>query len=147
MENCVAPGLDEFDVIIRSCIVFSQSNNTYTHSLSHTRIDVGAASEQGSGQQWVSSNFEMACDSPIIMSIPRYWKLPVPVFRWWKKSQMGLCMCKEHLSYLQTAMAQVSPYIRLHSLRCPHTQYMIKIRRSSPTSWLRMCVQSTLRSL
>ena len=26
MENCVAPGLDEFDVIIRSCIVFSQSN-------------------------------------------------------------------------------------------------------------------------
>ena len=25
MENCVAPGLDEFDVIIRSCIVFSQS--------------------------------------------------------------------------------------------------------------------------
>ena len=27
MENCVAPGLDEFDVIIRSCIVFSQSNN------------------------------------------------------------------------------------------------------------------------
>ena len=27
MENCVAPGLDEFDVIIRSCIVFSQSTN------------------------------------------------------------------------------------------------------------------------
>ena len=26
MENCVAPGLDEFDVIIRSCIVFSQSS-------------------------------------------------------------------------------------------------------------------------
>ena len=25
MENCVAPGLDEFDVIIRSCIIFSQS--------------------------------------------------------------------------------------------------------------------------
>ena len=29
MENCVAPGLDEFDVIIRSCIVFSQSNNNH----------------------------------------------------------------------------------------------------------------------
>ena len=28
MENCVAPGLDEFDVIIRSCIVFSQSIET-----------------------------------------------------------------------------------------------------------------------
>ena len=31
MENCVAPGLDEFDVIIRSCIVFSQS--TYSPDL------------------------------------------------------------------------------------------------------------------
>ena len=29
MENYVAPGLDEFDVIIRSCIVFSQSSITY----------------------------------------------------------------------------------------------------------------------
>ena len=29
MENCVAPGLDEFDVIIRSCIVFSQSISLY----------------------------------------------------------------------------------------------------------------------
>ena len=29
MENCVAPGLDEFDVIIRSCIVFSQSSSPY----------------------------------------------------------------------------------------------------------------------
>ena len=28
MENCVAPDLDEFDVIIRSCIVFSQSIKT-----------------------------------------------------------------------------------------------------------------------
>ena len=27
MENCVAPGLDEFDVIIRSFIVFSQSTS------------------------------------------------------------------------------------------------------------------------
>ena len=27
MENCVAPSLDEFDVIIRSCIVFSQSRS------------------------------------------------------------------------------------------------------------------------
>ena len=30
MENCVAPGLDEFDVIIRSCIVFSQSTQHLT---------------------------------------------------------------------------------------------------------------------
>ena len=30
MENCVAPGLDEFDVIIRSCIVFSQSTQEAT---------------------------------------------------------------------------------------------------------------------
>ena len=29
MENCVAPSLDEFDVIIRSCIVFSQSRRSY----------------------------------------------------------------------------------------------------------------------
>ena len=29
MENCVAPALDEFDVIIRSCIVFSQSKFGY----------------------------------------------------------------------------------------------------------------------
>ena len=33
MENCVAPGLDEFDVIIRSCIVFSQSNLNVTRRL------------------------------------------------------------------------------------------------------------------
>ena len=32
MENCVAPGLDEFDVIIRSCIVFSQSNTPHDDS-------------------------------------------------------------------------------------------------------------------
>ena len=27
----MAPGLDEFDVIIRSCIVFSQSTNVHAH--------------------------------------------------------------------------------------------------------------------
>ena len=28
MENCVAPGLDKFQSIIRSCIVFGQSTNS-----------------------------------------------------------------------------------------------------------------------
>ena len=49
------------------------------------------------------------------------------------EKKMGRCMCKGRL-YLQTAMAQAGPYIKLHSLRCSQTPYMIKIRRVSPTS-------------
>ena len=33
MENCVAPGLDKFQSIIRSCIVFGQTNFFNKYSL------------------------------------------------------------------------------------------------------------------
>ena len=41
MENCVAPGLDEFDVIIRSCIVFSQSNYNIACTFKDLKINEG----------------------------------------------------------------------------------------------------------
>ena len=113
---------------------------TYTHTLSHTlrrrsslRAGGGTAVSQ---QQFWNALCPLPHPQLIILSIPRYRSLPTPGLRWWKKSQMCRCMCKGHLSYLQTAMAQASPYlhVRLHSLGCSHPQYMINIPRSSPTS-------------
>ena len=112
------------------------NRNTHTHTLSHTGIGVGAFSEQD------STNSEMDC-APSPLPYPNNpVNTPVPVLRC-EKITNGPVHVKRVLIIFANSDGSGGPAI-LHSLRCSHTQYMIKIRRSSPTSWLRMCVQSLI---
>ena len=54
MENCVAPGLDEFDVIIRSCIVFSQSTTHLGHQILGAHIFILCSKE------WVCQQYSQS---------------------------------------------------------------------------------------
>ena len=76
MENCVAPGLDEFDVIIRSCIVFSQSTYASAQSILINAFSLAASIVVHVVMVAMSRNCDMSVRVVIQMQFTATWRGP-----------------------------------------------------------------------